>query len=233
MTAPVREGAIPGGVTVDNSTQRRVLFVFSSGRAITSGEGEYFSLAPDGADLAFLRSGRAPLLADHRREIGAVLGVIEAAWVQDGAVVAVARFGTSAAAVEAWNGVAAGILRNVSCGYRFNARDVVDLTNRRFRVWKWRPFELSLVAVPADADAHVSRAEESYGELAALAASKTGEFEAETIRAREIALRVSEWTAWAKAAAEPLAAMMPDPPPDLAAQLARLVAAHLDELRAG
>ena len=229
MTAQLREGCIPGGLSVDSSGDRRVLLVFSSGRAITTGEGEYFSLAPDGADLSFLRSGRAPLLADHRHEISAVLGVIEAAWVHDGAVVAIARFGTTPAATEAWQGVASGVLRNVSCGYRFNSRDVVDLTGRRFRVWRWRPFEISLVAIPADADAHVSRVEHTFGELAALAISKGEDFEAEAVLARETALQLPEWKAWAKAAAEPLAAMMPCPPPDLADQLARLVAAHFDK----
>lgn len=234
MTGPasvsMREGKIPGALIIEAASERRVLLAFASGRAVTTGDGESFTLDPHGAELHFLGSGRAPLLADHRWEIASVIGVIETAWVEDGTALAIARLRKSKAGDEAWEGIEAGFLRNVSCGYRFSHRHVIDLGSHRYRAKSWTPFEISLVAVPADATANVAAAEASFGELAALVASKKAEFEAQAAAARAAALRAPQWLAWAETAAKELAELSGQDQSAFAPHLSRLVAAHLDSL---
>ena len=107
----------------------------------------------------WIASGRAPLLLDHdwREHIG----VIESAELsKDGKGRAVVRFGKSAKAEEAFADVRDGIRSSVSVGYFINAmvlEETGDDVEDTYRVTDWEPFEISLVAVPADRDVGVGR----------------------------------------------------------------------------
>lgn len=100
---------------------------------------------PAEADLRLLRSGSAPLLLDHRYDVGALVGVIESAWIEGSALHATARFGPTRRCGEVWSLVSAGVLVHVSMGAIFIPDRAEDGTT-----WArgWRPYELSLVAVP-------------------------------------------------------------------------------------
>jgi len=56
---------------------------------------------------------------------------------------------------KAWQAVKAGLVRGVSIGFRSIERSMLDGGGIRFQVWEW--LELSLVTVPANADATISR----------------------------------------------------------------------------
>lgn len=110
--------------------------------------------------MDWLESGRAPLLLDH--EWGQQIGVVQSAEIgADRKGRAVVRFGKSGLADEVWGDVRDGIRSNVSVGYFINRMILeeggADDTPDRYRVIDWEPFELSIVAVPADREVGVGR----------------------------------------------------------------------------
>ncbi len=115
-------------------------------------------------DLEFLNSGRAPLLLDHNpRE---QIGVIKRAYL-DGKtrrLRAEVRFSKRSAVREILDDVVDGIRANVSIGYRID--DVkVDEKADEVRVTSWRPYEVSLVSIPADSTVGVGRSASTASEL--------------------------------------------------------------------
>lgn len=111
-------------------------------------------------NLTRLQDG-APLLMDH--DTRDHVGVIESVQIgADRVGRAVVRFGKSARAEEVWQDVKDGIRRNVSMGYVIN-KAVLEEKNTEidtYRVTDWTPFEVSMVAVPADATVGVGRSKE-------------------------------------------------------------------------
>ena len=114
-------------------------------------------------DLSFFRTGRAPLLVDHKRE--SQVGVLEGARIQGRNGIAEGRFSRSERARDEVLDVTDGIRRNVSVGY-----DILEiqLEERRggrpiARVTKWAPLEVSILSVPADQGATIAaRADEAF-----------------------------------------------------------------------
>jgi len=99
-----------------------------------------------------LRNG-APLLNTHWDfDLSDVLGVVEEAWVEDGAGMARVRFSGREQVDGVWRDVAAGIIRNISVGYRVHAMEIEERDGEIpiMRVTDWEPLELSAVPVPAD-----------------------------------------------------------------------------------
>lgn len=108
-----------------------------------------------------LRSG-ANLLMDH--DWKDVVGVVESVEIgADRVGRAVVRFGKGARAEEVWQDVRDGIRRNVSVGYMVHKATLVETKDglETYRVTDWEPFEISLVAVPADATVGVGRSLEN------------------------------------------------------------------------
>lgn len=138
----------------------RIAISFSSEEPVLRWFGwEVLGHKPGEANLAWVNSGRAPLLADHRNAIGAVLGVIESASIEGGKGRAVVRFADHPEAREAFAKVRAGVLGNISVGYsveRLERDGVVDGEDV-FRAIRWTPREISLVAAPADTSVGVGR----------------------------------------------------------------------------
>jgi HK97 family phage major capsid protein/HK97 family phage prohead protease len=107
--------------------------------------------------LSRLTAG-GPLLMDH--DARDHVGVIESVQIgPDRVGRAVVRFGKSARAEEVWQDVKDGIRRNVSVGYQIHAATLVEKGEDidTYRVTDWEPFEVSMVAVPADATVGVGR----------------------------------------------------------------------------
>jgi HK97 family phage major capsid protein len=108
-----------------------------------------------------LASG-GPLLMDH--DTRDHVGVIESVQIgADRVARAVVRFGRSARAEEVFRDVVDGIRRNVSVGYVIHEARLEGEQNgvQAYRVSDWEPYEISLVAVPADASVGVGRSAES------------------------------------------------------------------------
>ncbi|KXF92283.1 major capsid protein [Phaeobacter inhibens] len=130
------------------------------------------------------------VLLDRLLDGGAVLvghdwndqvGVVESARIDaDGVGRAVVRFGQSTRAAEILQDIVDGIRRHVSVGYRVIK---IEEENRDgqpnlITVTRWEPFEVSIVAVPADPTVGVGRDLEIPPEGREAAAGQTAEEEA-------------------------------------------------------
>lgn len=144
-------------VAIDDAA-RTVELAFSSEVDVMRSFGiEVLSHAAGACDLSRLNDGGA-LLEDHDHT--KQRGVVERAWIGgDRKGRALVRFGKSPAADELFRDVVDGIRRNVSVGYRIH--DVVESGSRGgvevYTVTRWQPYEISIVAVPADVTVGVGR----------------------------------------------------------------------------
>jgi phage head maturation protease len=105
-------------------------------------------------------NGGAPVLDSHDSfELRNIIGVVEpnSVRIQSGQATATLRFSEREEVEPIYQDIRAGIIRNVSVGYRVHRVVVeqregdVDLV----RVIDWEPMEISMVAVGADSDARV------------------------------------------------------------------------------
>lgn len=123
--------------------------------------GDYFevlSMASKSIRLDRLKSGAAPVLDSHRSGSARdQIGVVIDARIENGELVAEARLSPRDDVKPIATDLAAGIAPNVSVGYRVyasvesrdkNANLIITHTD-------WEPYEMSLVAIPADPNAHV------------------------------------------------------------------------------
>jgi phage head maturation protease len=164
-----------------------------------------FRLDMAGADLSLLNSGRAPLLADHDRSLGGILGVVETAWIdtEAGAAFAIARFAPTDRGQEAQAMVAASVLANCSMGFAMSPVEELEggSASASTVAW-WRPFEVSLVAVPANWHSSVKVAPPGLLDRQAAEASAA---RAKAMRDGMAAQRDRERQAWASTMAPMLA----------------------------
>ncbi|GEB79789.1 hypothetical protein DDE01_12040 [Desulfovibrio desulfuricans] len=141
-----------------NEESRTVELAFSSEEPYERWWGtEILDHGPKSIRLGRMKQGAA-LLCDHntRDQIGVVESVTIGA---DRVGRAVVRFGKSARAEEVYQDVKDGIRRWVSVGYQIHKmlQEESDPDNPTYRVTDWEPFEVSIVAVPADPTVGVGR----------------------------------------------------------------------------
>lgn len=108
---------------------------------------EVLDHAPGAVDLS-----RAPLpLIESHNDQQLNIGVVEQLQVVRGRLVGMARFGTSRRAEEVFRDVLDKVVQGVSIGYELVDQGVpVAHPSGRARKFKFRPLEVSAVAVPAD-----------------------------------------------------------------------------------
>lgn len=137
--------------------KRTVSIAVSSELAVARSFGNEILVHEQGAiDMAFLASGRAPLLLDHDME--KQIGVIESVELSaDKVLRAKVRFGRSALAQEVFQDVVDGIRSNVSVGYRVNKMERSPTDKDSYLVRSWSPLEVSVVSIPADPSVGVGR----------------------------------------------------------------------------
>jgi HK97 family phage major capsid protein len=106
--------------------------------------------------LGRLNNGGALLMDHDSRD---QVGVVERAWIEGRKAYAVVRFGKSARAQEVYEDVKDGIRKLVSVGYRILelALEKSSDGQETYRATDWEPYEISLVAVPADPSVGVGR----------------------------------------------------------------------------
>jgi hypothetical protein len=117
---------------------------------------ERLSLEPDSVDLSELRGG--PLLNSHDRfDVRQILGVVENPVVDGQQGTAVVRFSERPEVQPIMADVQAGIISRVSIGYSVQSWTISKDTQgaRTKLAVRWRPLELSFVALAADRGAHV------------------------------------------------------------------------------
>jgi phage head maturation protease len=158
--APMADAAQP--VTFD-AEKRTVDVVFSAGAAVDrrdpwTGECwvEVLQISADAVDLSRLNAGAPVLNAHSAYDLGDVIGVVERAWVIDGKGVATIRFSDRDDVAPIVADVRAGILRNISVGYKVQRWDEEERGGvKRRTATRWTPMEISFVPIPADAAAQV------------------------------------------------------------------------------
>ena len=115
-----------------NEAARTVEIVWTSGATVRRNRlfqdaiDEELSVAPDAVRLERLNAG-APFLNTHRAgSLESVLGVVEAgsARIENGLGTATIRFSERAEVEPVFRDIAAGIIRNVSVGYRVHRYDI-------------------------------------------------------------------------------------------------------------
>lgn len=172
----MRDGPTPemnAASTVDaqaNSANETIEFTFSSEEPYDRGWGiEVLGHGAKEVDMTWMASGRAPLLVDHETDVDSQVGIIERAWIENGRGKAVARLGKSDRARDIAARIKDGQLVNVSVGYRINEMVLQSQAKDRevYRVTGWKPFEASLVTIPADTTVGVGRAE-AWGKTAVI-----------------------------------------------------------------
>jgi HK97 family phage major capsid protein/HK97 family phage prohead protease len=146
---------------IEQKDDRRVEMSVSSELEVERSFGrEMVVHTEDSLDLRFLRSGHAPLLAEHDPE--RQIGVIESVSLDGSArrLRATVRFGKGELASEYYQDVIDGIRSNVSIGYKVRRmerdKDQADL----FRVTDAEILEVSIVSIPADPSVGVGRSVE-------------------------------------------------------------------------
>lgn len=119
--------------------------------------GEEYDLILDmkGCRMDRLNNG-GPVLDSHSAYgVESQLGVVRKAWAKKSTGLATIQFSKRDAVTPLWNDVKGGIIQNLSPGMWIYKK--VDTTpkgqeRREFTATDWEPFEISLVAVPADAN---------------------------------------------------------------------------------
>jgi hypothetical protein len=147
--------------SVDRANRRFVARALSGApiRRYDPVTGRDFDLLFDmsGADLSRLNNGIAPLLDSHLDNgIEAQLGVVRRAWIEAGALLVEVELSSRPQAEALLDDLERGIVRAVSLGVELlEVRDERGSDGKLARrvVTKWMPYELSLVATPADAGA--------------------------------------------------------------------------------
>ena len=150
--------------TVDEAA-RTVEIVWTSGATVRRNRlfqdaiDEELSVDPDAVRLERLNAG-APFLNTHRAgSLESVLGVVEAgsARIENGLGTATIRFSERAEVEPVFRDIAAGIIRNVSVGYRVHCYDIEkrDGAPELWRAVDWEPLEISAVPIGADPGAQV------------------------------------------------------------------------------
>ena len=146
---------------IDDET-REVDVSFSSEVVVERWWGnEILGHAEGEADLSWIASGRAPVLADH--DPGTQIGVVRSALIgRDRKGRSRWRFGKSARAEQEMQDAKAGVRCNVSVGYEIRELELVKQEGdvRTYRAVDWMPLEQSLVSIPADMSVGIGRGAE-------------------------------------------------------------------------
>jgi HK97 family phage major capsid protein/HK97 family phage prohead protease len=152
-----RSGVVDIAVRGVDEKKRTVSIAVSSELPVERSFGkEILVHEPNAIDMAFLSSGRAPLLLDHDME--RQIGVIESVSLDaDRVLRANVRFGRSALAQEIFQDVVDGIRGNVSVGYRVNKMERSTTNKDEYLVRSWSVLEVSVVSIPADQSVGVGR----------------------------------------------------------------------------
>lgn len=168
MPAFTRAGEVTVRPKSWNEEARTVELDWTTGAKVrrrTWDEGEFdeeLVVSDEAIDMSRLASGAAPLLNSHSNvELRDVIGVVEEAWIlgpkgqQKGR--ARVRLSERSDVQDIVADLKAGILRNVSVGYRVHEWVKSDRKGEvpLMKATRWEPFEISLVPIGADGAAQI------------------------------------------------------------------------------
>jgi len=119
------------------------------------GETEILGHMENEIDLSFFKSGNAPILLHHNtRE---QIGVIEDAWIENNRLRG--RIKISRNRDDIVRDIEDGIIKNISVGY--SVLKIKSIGDKAYRATFWKPYEASIVSIPADQTVGINRSEGS------------------------------------------------------------------------
>jgi len=123
---------------------------------------EELEISPEAVDLGRAESGLICLLDTHNQSAAdAIIGRVSNVRVEGGQLIGTLHFGETERAKAIEGMVARGELRGVSIGYRVTKWEITRTDETDHETWRatgWELLEVSLVSVPADANAGVRAA---------------------------------------------------------------------------
>lgn len=140
-----------------DENNRTVEIAAYTGAPLSTWEGDYtLSLEAGAVEMSRMKRG-AGVFLDHQHDMEHQVGVIEgASLVPNKALNMTIRFARDPQSEQYWQGVKDGIYQNLSIG-AYIMRKIENTpeasARKTFLATKWQPFEVSLVGVPADANA--------------------------------------------------------------------------------
>lgn len=154
-------GLAPDSYNAEARTVEAVLSAGSSVRRFFFTE--ELEISPEAVDLGRAASGLVPLLDSHNQyEADAVVGTVGNVRVENGQLLGTLTFGATERAIQVEGMVARGELKGVSIGYRVNTWEIQAIDGETgmetWRATRWELLEVSIVSVPADANAVVRSA---------------------------------------------------------------------------
>lgn len=128
---------------------------------------EELEMTSEACDLSRLNSG-APFLNQHTQNTTDTLGVVTEARIENGIGTATIRLSKRPELQGIIEDIKAGILRNISVGYK--VLQYTDISSRgdsvrTYKATNWQPLEISLVAVGFDPFAQVLRSDSETNEV--------------------------------------------------------------------
>lgn len=154
--------------------------------------------SPDAANFDLVRSGRCPVLMEHRFSINDMLGAVQTARVEGCVLMCTARFVQGGDADHVWRMLAAGFPLSLSAGYRMRDAEMTGDSpwgGKRYRLTAWELSEVSVVVAGRDPNAFARRAtDQDISEALAAREKDASEGGREAVRAR---LRLDAWARWA------------------------------------
>ncbi|WP_075996325.1 HK97 family phage prohead protease [Salaquimonas pukyongi] len=146
----------PSSFNQDTNTVKAVI---ATGKPVRLGPSLTETLSMDKASVDLSRIIGAPLLDTHRsrESIKAIIGTVEDVWFEDDGLIARLRFSNSAEGQSAAEKVKEGVIKSVSIGlFRLDEEETTGKDGiTHVTITRWQPFEVSLVAVPADPNARI------------------------------------------------------------------------------
>lgn len=128
---------------------------------------EELEISESAIDLARVGAGLVCLLDTHNQyEADAVLGRVTNVRIENGELIGLLHFGETDRARNVEGMVARGELRGISIGYRVTKWEITRTDDEKHETWRaigWELLEVSLVPVPADANAGVRSAAQIPG----------------------------------------------------------------------
>lgn len=139
---------------------RTVEAVFSAGTRVRRWFGYEELAIEDGAiDLTRVERNLCPFLNSHNQwDVGATLGTVVSARIENGQLVGTLRFGDTEVGRSVEGMVSRGELTGVSIGYLVRNWQLTEVLENEDEIWRamsWELLEVSLVSVPADPNAGV------------------------------------------------------------------------------
>lgn len=145
-----------------NAEARTVDAVFSSGAEVPRYFGsEFLTISEEAIDLNRVAANLCPFLNSHNQwDIGAVLGRVVSARIENDQLVGTLAFADTEAGRAAEGMVSRGELTGISIGYAVRTWTLTESTDDRdtWTATRWELLEVSLVPVPADPNAGVRSA---------------------------------------------------------------------------